>query len=65
MIAPPEVQVGDWVQVWDYIVIVDRVNGDAFYSRGGTRYMRGEAKQVRGTRDGQPYHWTREGGETK
>jgi hypothetical protein len=54
----PEVQVGDWVLTEaGWLTIVGNDVAAAWFSARAERL-----REIRGTRDGHAWHWTREGG---
>lgn len=58
MIAPPEVQIGDWVRLRGRGIrnVIDARHAEWLQTCGLTII------EIRGTRDGHAWHWTREGG---
>lgn len=57
----PDVRVGDWVRSGPLVHEVKRPSEANLYSMGGLSGW--IADEIRGTRDGQPYHWRRDDGQ--
>jgi len=62
----PEVQIGDWVQIGSRFGVrrlVTSVTGEYVSVLGRIHAIHAsEIIEIRGTRDGRAWHWTREGG---